>query len=208
MEKYILLFLSITGFIACRSTQTLNLVQRQEEFTSVKMPFKLEFLSNYSYHQDTLEDGVLILYDDIGIYCKTDTNGQISIVNRDEILFKGYKGINSYLYEVFADSFLLVTCVKGISSASTPDLFERKVVYLFDLESNIAKKVSMEDFRITRSEQFLNEYFPDTMVENNSNFQWAAVKAIDFKNNELVLVKSSKEQIMFHLKSVERPVME
>lgn len=168
----------------------------------------LDFLYTYQASRDTIDGRIRIQYPKLGLVQERDTSRLFSILKGGEPLFLGNDMKYQYLLEVFKDSFLVVTFVRGKSFAAVPDDIERDHVYILDLETNTVKEVSLKNILLTRSPEYLVKLAPYKAKADlkNQPIKRCAIEAINFADGKLILANQNLALTEYQMKDIDKPV--
>jgi hypothetical protein len=166
----------------------------------------LNFLNNYKTTSNALPTGSIVIYESLKLFQEISGDSFKIYLNNKEMLI-GTNREYHYLFEVYKDSFLIISYVKGASYAAGPDLFERDSVIILDLKTSILNEVNLENIHLTRSKNFLLKSYS----KNNRNdldirsAKYCAIDQIDLKHNKIILVDQFSNLITFKTKNKATP---
>jgi len=187
-------------FTSCNtSKKTLNKNNIKQEV------IELDFLFSYKTSIDTMENKVVINYRDLKLK-EERKEKKFKLLLQGETVLTGSRDKYHYLFEVFQNSFLLVSYVKGKSYAAGPDLFERDNVIILDLKTSKLNKVNLDNIYLTRSKDFLlkNYYHKDKLKYKNEN-TYCNIEKIDLGNNRILLFTENLETKEYITINLEKP---
>ncbi|MCX6318028.1 MAG: hypothetical protein NTW29_12100 [Bacteroidetes bacterium] len=178
-------------FVASKKTDKINFDKRKN----------LVFLYNYQTKVDSIGNIKTIYYDNL--YLREERVGALfKFFLKDNLVFEGDRNIYQYLFEVFDESSLLISCVYGKSGAAGPDLFERDSVIIFSLSTATIAKVSLPKIYLTRSSDYLVKSYKcptDTLRFRNEYNRYCAIDSIDVVNRKLILLNQCHQTEKFTL---------
>jgi hypothetical protein len=200
MNKILIIF--ITLFIACSSSK--RLVNNNEKMKE-NIELSLSFLHLYKSSVDTNENRITIYYNKLNLK-EERKDKSFDIILNDQIVITGDRNNYQYLFEVYKESYLVISYVKGYSYASGFDLFERDNVLILDLQTGDLCKVSLKSFYLTRSKDFLlkNYYHKEISNEDRLN-TYCTIENINFKENKLTLYTQDLENKEYEMIKIDKP---
>jgi len=186
MNKILIILLSL--FLSCVSSKkTIKDNNIKEDIMS------LNFLYSYQTSVDSTKNGIIINYESLKLKEKRKEK-KFSFLLNGEIILTGNRNKYHYLFEVFKDSFLVVSYVKGVSFAAGPDLFERNNVLILDLNTSVLNEVNLNNIYLTRSKEFLlKNYYHKDKPHKENKYSYCAIEKIDLSNNKITLFTESLE---------------
>lgn len=200
MNKILIIF--ITLFIACSSSK--RAVNNNENMNE-NIELSLSFLHLYKSSVDTTEDRITIYYDKLNLK-EERKDKSFNILLNDQIVITGDRNNYQYLFEVFKESYLVISYVKGHSYASGPDLFERDNVLILDLQTRDLSKVSLKGIYLTRSKDFLLKNYYDKEISSEDRLNtYCSIENINFEKNKLTLYTQDSENKEYEMIKIDKP---
>ncbi len=166
----------------------------------------LHFLDSYQYSKDTINGAFIQNYGTLGL--KLERNKQVfTFYNNNKRVFIGCENKFQYLFQLYRNSYLLITVVKGVSHAAGPETFERDSIFILDLKTGSLKFATLNGVFLVLSEQrllknYLQKYPPKA---DTYKYRFAAIDDIDFEYNKIVILDEYSKKENFQMSDVAEP---